>query len=158
MRKEYLKESVISRYSDGMSLQWISNNFDITIKEVKDILLEFKNDNKKGHNRILYKDELFMVVAERDLNGVSRRDIETELEINIATVRSACEKFGKGCKSKKNPYIKVDCKDLSKCPHCNSDKVNQVDEDGLNVYCMDCGNEFFEEGEDFWMIDWSYIG
>lgn len=134
------KHKIIKAYSEGSPLELIADSFKITLEEVKDILLKFKEDNK---NKNSFTDEFKRVVAERDLNGVARSTISKELSLNINTVRKFCELFGQAMKDKAysdNEYTRIDGKfSLDICPKCNSKRNNLVDE---NVtFCLDCNSE-----------------
>ena len=151
-----LEKKVLEAYKDGSDLGLIITSFNITHKAVKKILINYKEMSKY---RRTFTDEFKIMIAERDLNGVSRQKIATELEINPTTVKRACEKFGQSNKetvASENQYTELEG-DFSKdaCPSCKSNKVNEVDED--NIYCMDCGGEFIFKKNSVSKINWEYL-
>src|SRR5690606_11006195 len=113
-------------------LEYIIESLNITYKKVKQILINFKESNRYKRT---FTDEFKKVIAERDMNGISRRQISLELEINANTVKRACEAFGQSLKGRvtsDNEYTKIDnVSDMSKCLLCGSKDLNEVD---LNTY------------------------
>ncbi len=143
-----MNEKVLEAYSDGMPLGRIVEKFNVPYKRIKDILHTYKEQSRKGRT---FTDEFKQMIAERDMRGVTRKDISEELEINTGTVKKACEQFGQAIKEKAssdNQYTLVDVKDLSKCPSCDSKKVNKIDSMAMNqntegIFCKNCGDEHF---------------
>lgn len=163
-----LEEKVIGAYADGSELGLIVESFNITYKQVTQILASFKEANKGKRS---YSDEFKRVIAERDMNGIDRTAIRKELEINSITIKKACEQFGQSSKNKassENEYTRIEgevSKDI--CPSCKSRKNNIVDEE--TTYCMDCGKEHvyktetIQDGEEETTItyalkvNWEYV-
>lgn len=149
-------EEFVLLYEDGLSIGSISEHFEITEGEVHECLEQLKDLHRKGKG---FDDDIKRVIAMRDKNEISRRQIASELSINIATIKKACEKFGQSVKAKdsfENYYEELEkFYDLSTCPDCNSKRVNEVDED--SIYCMDCGMEFFNKNGKTNRINWEYI-
>lgn len=153
-----LERQVLEMYRNGSKIEEIIKSLNITHRKVKQILLDFKNKNKL---KKAFTDEFKKVIAERDLNGISRRQIALELEINASTVRKACEKFGQTLKEKpindeNKLFTRIDGKfNKDKCPKCKNNGVNEVD---INtIYCKNCGNEFIIKKDHILMINWEYI-
>lgn len=151
-----LEQKVIDAYRDGSEIGYIIESFNISHKRVKSILLNLKESSR--HKRT-FTDDFKKIIAERDMNGISRRQISLELEINANTVKRACEAFGqslKGRATSNNEYTKIDnVSDMSKCLSCGSKDFNEVD---LNTYyCMKCGNEFIFKGDHALKVNWEYL-
>lgn len=151
-----LESKVIEMYRGGNKLEYIIESLNITYKKVKQILINFKESNRYKRT---FTDEFKKVIAERDMNGISRRQISLELEINANTVKRACEAFGQSLKGRvtsDNEYTKIDnVSDMSKCLLCGSKDLNEVD---LNTYyCMKCGNEFIFKGDHALKVNWEYL-
>lgn len=151
-----LERKVIEMYRDGNRLENIAESLNITYKKVKQILINFKENNKYKRT---FTDDFKKVIAERDMNGISRRQISLELEINVNTVKKACEKFGQTFKERtasNNEFTRIDgVFSLSECPLCNSADVNEVDDN--TIYCMDCGNEFIIKKNHALKVNWEYL-
>lgn len=151
-----LEDTVIEMYRDGNEIKYIIESLNITHKRVKQILIGMKESNR--HKRT-FTDEFKKIIAERDMNGISRRQISLELEINANTVRKACEKFGQTFKeraSSDNEFTRIDGKfDLSECPSCKSKDVNEVEDN--TIYCMSCGDEFIIKKDHALKINWEYV-
>lgn len=145
-----LEQKILDAYEDGSDLGYIIECLNTTHSRVKEVLLAFKEANR---TKKTYSNELKKVIAERDKNGIARRQIALELEINVNTVKKACEAFGQSYKdraSSENEFTRIDLEefDMTVCPTCKSKKVNKVDDN--TIYCMKCGSEheFFEIFED----------
>ncbi|AYP68291.1 hypothetical protein PQE75_gp188 [Bacillus phage vB_BcoS-136] len=150
------EQLVLEAYRDGSPIKLIMEGFQLSKDDVKKILLNYKEQNMI--NRRL-TDEIKRMIAERDINGIARRQISLELEVNINTVKKACEKFGQALKEKATSdksYTRINRKlDTSTCPSCSSEKVNYVD---LNTYyCMDCGDEYEHYIDHVLRINWEYL-
>lgn len=141
-----LEERIIEAYRDGSELGYIVESFNIPYKRVKSILINLKESSRYKRT---FTDEFKTIIAERDANGVSRRQISLELEINANTVKRACEQFGNSLKGRAvsdNEFTRIDgAKDMTVCPSCKSSKVNEVDV--KTIYCMSCGDEFVFKSE-----------
>lgn len=144
-----LREKIINAYAEGSNISYIAECFDITPDDVLNELRQFKNDSVFKRT---FTDEFKMMIAERDMRKVTRTSISEELQLNVATVKRACEKFGNAIKeiaSNDNVYTIVDgVHNLDTCPTCNNHKVNKIESvsDGINtdgIYCMECGDEHF---------------
>jgi transposase-like protein len=144
-----IDEKVIQAYADGSTLETIAESFKISMRLVKGILLKYKEDNRLKRT---FTNDFKKVIAERDINGVARSTIAEELDINVSTVKKACEKFGQAIKEKatsEQAYTLIEgVHDLKVCPTCQSKKVNEIDSisDNVNttgIYCKDCGDEHF---------------
>lgn len=151
-----MEKMVIEAYRDGNDLKYMGEALGITYDEIKDILVGFKVNSKHGRT---FTDEFKKIIAERDMNGISRRQISTELEINAHTVKKACEAFGQVRKEKAQPineFTKIDGNfDGSKCPTCESKDVREVDED--TIYCFDCGNEHEIYDSYVLRVNWEHV-
>lgn len=147
---------ILQAYKEGNDLGYIIESVNTTHKSIKDILLRYKEANRKGRS---FTDEFKKMVAERDMNGVSRRQISIELEINVNTVKKACELFGKAFKEKAvsgNEYTRIDGKfDLKSCPSCESKKVNEVED--KTIYCKNCGDEHIIKKDHALKVNWEYL-
>jgi len=158
-----LSENVLQAYQDGSDVAYIIECFNITHEEFKKILLDYKEGNR--HKRTFTK-EFRQMVAERDINGVSRRQIASELEINFTTIKRACEEFGQAVKDKATSdqaYTIVEgVKGLEVCPSCQSKSVNEINSiaDNVNttgIYCKNCGDEHFTIGNDVYRVNFEYL-
>lgn len=135
-----VEQKVLEAYADGSDLNLIVESFNITHKRVLEILNTYKS---KSHYKKTFTDEFRTMIAERDINGVARSTIAKELNINVSTVKRACELFGQSLKEKATSdkaYTRIDGDfKLSNCPSCGSKKNNLVDE--KTTYCLKCDSE-----------------
>lgn len=150
------KQLILEAYRDGSPIGLIKESFSLTEEEIKTCLEEFKNKNRLSRT---FEDDFKKVIAERDINGIPRRQIALELNINVNTVKKACEQFGQTFKeraSSENVYTRIDgVFDKSTCPSCSSKKVNEVEE---NVtYCKDCGSEHTFYKDHVLKLNWEYL-
>lgn len=147
---------VLEAYRDGSDLGYIIENLNISHNKVKSILINLKESSRYKRT---FTDEFKMMIAERDTNGVSRRQISLELEINANTVKRACEKFGQSFKEKAtsdNEFTVMDrVYDMSKCPSCGNEKINKVDD--KTTYCKKCGNEHVHNEDHTLKVNWEYL-
>lgn len=150
------KEEILEAYSNGIPLGMIIESLNLTHKQVKQVLLKFKEDNRLNRS---FTDNFKIIIAERDINGVTRSEIAKELEINAGTVKKACEKFGQSIKDKAssdNVYTRIDGKfEMSHCPSCGSGKNNIVDEN--ITFCMDCDSEHEYYDDHVLKVNFEYL-
>ena len=152
MKKQYILEA----YADGSSLSYLAESFGITEEEVKAILVTYKEESRFKKS---FTDEFRKMIAERDLNGVTRNAIAKELELNVNTVKKSCEAFGQAVKGKAtsdNAFTRIDGEfTMDTCPSCSSKKNNVVDDN--TTYCMTCDSEHeYYEGYVF-KINYEYL-
>lgn len=151
-----LEDRVIEMYRDGNKIECIIESLNITHKRVKQILIGLKESSRYKRT---FTDEFKKIIAERDMNGISRRQISLELEINANTVKKACEKFSQTFKrraSSDNEFTRINGEfSLSECPLCKSKDVNEVDNN--TIYCMSCGDEFIIKKDHALKVNWEYI-
>jgi predicted RNA-binding Zn-ribbon protein involved in translation (DUF1610 family) len=151
-----LKQKVIDAYADGSPIQFIAESFKISQELTKDILIKYKEESRFKKT---FTDEFKKMIAQRDINGVSRRQIADELNINANTVKKACEQFGQTLKERavsENAYTRIDGKfTMKSCPSCKSKKVNNVDEN--TIYCMNCGEEHIIKDDHALRLNWEYL-
>ncbi|UGO50770.1 hypothetical protein PQE68_gp179 [Bacillus phage vB_BanS_Sophrita] len=144
-----LLAKIINAYSEGSDIKFISECFSITEERV---LEELRNFKEQSRFKRTFTDEFRIMVAERDMRQIPRSRIAEELQLNVATVKSACEKFGNALKevaSNDNVYsIVEEVKDIKTCPTCGNKKVNEIESvfgnsvvDG--IFCLECGDEHF---------------
>lgn len=135
-----LEERIIEAYRDGSDLGYIVESFNISHEKIKSTLINLKENSRYKRT---FADEFKKIIAERDMNGVSRRQISLELEINANTVKRACEQFGQARKEKAQPvneFTKVTGTFRGDfCPTCKGKNVNEVED--KTIYCFDCGDE-----------------
>lgn len=151
-----IEQKVLEAYTDGSTLNLISESFNITIEEIENILINYKEKSKLNKS---FTDEFKQMIAERDLNGVARSTIAKELKLNVNTIKKACELFGQAIKDKAPSdlaFTRIDGQfTMDTCPNCKSSRVNEVDD--KTIYCKDCGNEFFEDDGVVYKVNWEYI-
>jgi predicted RNA-binding Zn-ribbon protein involved in translation (DUF1610 family) len=151
-----LELKVLEAYQEGSDLGYIVECFNITHSRVKQILTAFKDANRVKRT---FTDDFKKVIAERDINGVPRRQIALELEINVNTVKKACGKFGQALKdraSSENEYTRIEGEfDLKTCPSCGSSNVNIVEDN--TTYCKKCGNEHIINEDHALKLNWEYL-
>lgn len=141
LEQEEQLEQVISKYSEGKSLESISSKLGLALEEVQSFLTQFKNDNRKNKNS--YMNDIKEVVAMRVDSGVAVAEISRELQLNKMTVKRFHLKFGEV--NRKQPleehmFTRIDGEHWREiCPSCGSKNNNQVNEE--STYCMDCGIE-----------------
>jgi len=146
-----LLAKIINAYSEGSDIKLIAECFNITEEQV---LEELRNFKEKSRFKRTFTDEFRIMIAERDMRKISRTKIGEELQLNVATVKTACEKFGNALKevaSNDNVYSIVEgVTSIKTCPSCENKKVNEIESvygasavvvDG--IYCMECGDEHF---------------
>jgi hypothetical protein len=150
------EQKILKSYQDGTDLGYMVEKLNIPYKVIEKFLIEYKDKNRLPKS---FTEEFKMVIAERDMNGVSRRQISKELGINANTVKKACEEFGQSNKEKassQNEYTTIEGEfPLTVCPSCNSNKVNTVDDN--TTYCKNCGSEHIHHKTYALKINWEYI-
>lgn len=151
------EKGVLNAYRNGVDVGQIARLNNTTYDAIKDILMKFKEINR---NKRIFTNEFKRVIADRDINGISRRQISLELEINASTVKRACEQFGRAFKEKPSPtnneytIIEGDFNILN-CPTCGSRRVNEIDH--KITYCMECGNEHIYKTGYVLKVNWEYL-
>lgn len=154
-----IDDKILEMYERGSELGTIIETQNITHKHLMLVLKRFVENNKNKNGT--YTDDIKKVIASRDRAGVTRGNISFELGININTVRSACEKFGKPRKKsegqiKNQLFVRIGKgNNFDKCPLCKSSKVNEVEID--EFYCIDCGNEFRTDGNHIYKLNWDMV-
>jgi transposase-like protein len=152
--KQELK--ILELYQDGMDIGLMVEKLNVPHRLIKNVLVAYKDANRLKKS---FTDEFKMLIAERDMNGVSRRQIAQELEINANTVKKACEQFGQTHKEKatsENEYTRIEGEfPLTVCPSCKSDKVNVVEDN--TTYCKSCGSEHIHNEDHALKINWEYV-
>lgn len=151
-----LEQKVKEAYAEGSPISLIAESFKISQRLTKGILLKYKEDSRYKKT---FTDEFRKMIAERDMNGIARRIIAEELELNVNTVRKACEQFGQAIKEKATSdlaFTRIDGEfDLKVCPSCGSKKNNLVDD--KTTYCMSCDSEH-EYHEDYVLkVNFEYL-
>ena len=150
------RQKILDAYADGSDLGLIVESFNITYKQVVAELLSFKEESRFKKT---FTDEFKNIIAQRDINGVSRSDIAKELQINANTVKKACEQFGNSLKGKaksENEYARIDgVFPLDKCPSCGSKQVNLVDD--KTTYCKKCGSEHIHKKDHVLKLAWEHL-
>jgi hypothetical protein len=150
------KQMVLEAYADGSPVGLIAESFKVTQVQVLELIRNHKEDSRFKRT---FTDEFRRMIAERDMNGVARSAIASELELNVNTVKKACELFGQAIKEKATSdqaFTKIsgDFK-LHTCPSCGSKRNNLVDE--KTTYCMTCDTEHeYHDGYVF-KINYEYI-
>lgn len=151
-----LKEKVLEAYQNGSNLGYMVECFNISNEEIKEILINYKENNRVKRT---FTDDFKRLIAERDINGVARRQIAEELGINVNTVKKACQQFGQAFKEKSTSeqvYTRIDGEFwLDSCPSCNSYKVNVVEDN--TTYCKDCGCEHIIKEDHALRLNWEYL-
>ncbi|UUV47004.1 DNA-binding protein [Bacillus phage vB_BanS-Thrax5] len=144
-----LLAKIINAYSEGSEIKFIAECFNLTEERV---LEELRNFKEQSRYKRTFTDEFRIMVAERDMRKISRTKIAEELQLNVATVKTACEKFGNALKevaSNDNVYTVVEgVTSIDTCPNCGNKKVNEIETTFGNsvvdgIYCMECGDEHF---------------
>ncbi|SDX97299.1 hypothetical protein [Thermoactinomyces sp. DSM 45892] len=157
------EEKVLDAFSKGVGILVIQEELSCLESDISRILIKYKEKNRQKNS---FSDDFKKLIAERDMHNVPRKTIATELRINVATVSKACKQFGqktKGRVSSYNLYSEiVGINNLKRCPNCNSEKVNRIESLVRNfntsgIFCMDCGNEYFELKGKFYHINFEYI-
>lgn len=134
-------ENILEDYSDGKAIEMIAEGNGLDIEQILSVLIDYKEASRFKKT---FNDDFKKLIAQRDINGVSRSEISRELQISAVTVKKSCTEFGQAVKEKstsENEYTRMDGEfELSNCPSCGSAKNNLVDE--LNTtYCMECNSE-----------------
>lgn len=151
-----LEQRVISAYADGSDIAVIAESFGQTKEQILEVLGGYKEANRFKRT---FNDIFKMMIAERDLNGVTRSSIATELGININTVQKACEAFGQKFKEQAtnhNTYTRTDGEfPKDQCPGCNSKRYNPVEE--RTYFCLSCGHEYIHNDDHVLSVNWEYL-
>lgn len=151
-----LEQKILEAYADGSPIGLIMESFNVSREQITEILDAHLEANRYKRT---FTDEFKRMIAERDINGIPRRQIALELKLNVNTIKKACEQFGQALKERAtsdNAYITVIRDfDLSTCPSCESKKVNVVDEN--TTYCKSCGNESVHNEDHALILKWEYI-
>lgn len=159
-----LNQRIIDAYRDGSPLSYIQQCFGVSNKYIKEVLIDYKERNRK--HKKAFTDEFKKLIAERDINGVPRRQIAFELDVSMSTVQSACKQFGQAVKERafsENTYTVVEgVHNLEHCPNCGSKRVNEIESvvgnvNTTGVYCMGCGSEYFILNGQVYQVNWEYI-
>lgn len=155
-----LEQKIIDAYRDGSPLCYIQECFGVSKEYIKKVLIDYKERNRYKKT---FTNEFKQLIAERDINGIPRMQIASELNININTVKRACEQFGQAIKGRafsENTYTLIEgVHNLERCPRCRSRRVNEVEPvvGTMGIYCMECGSEFFIMDEQVYQVNWEYI-
>lgn len=136
-----IEHKILESYSEGSPISFIADSFRLSEQITLDIIRNYRDKNRYKRT---FTEDFKRMIAERDLNGVARSTIASELEVNINTVKKACEKYGQAVKDKATSgqlYTKIEGNfSLDICPNCGSKHNNLVDEN--TTYCFDCESEF----------------
>jgi transposase-like protein len=151
-----LKNTIIELYAEGGQISIMAESLNIDQSTILNLLIEYKETNRFKKT---FTDNFKKMIAKRDMSGIARRTIASELQLNANTIKKACEKFGQSNKeraSSANAFTRVNGK-FSKeiCPSCESKRVNEVDEN--TIYCLVCGNEFIHRKGYILKINWEYL-
>lgn len=151
-----MKNIILELYAEGGHISIMAESLNID----KSTILETLNDHKESSRfKKTFTDDFKKIIAKRDSNGIARRTIANELQLNANTIKKACEKFGQSNKERAtsaNAFTRINgkfTKDI--CVTCESKKVNEVDEN--TVYCLDCGNEHIHRKGYVLKINWEYL-
>ena len=151
-----INKKVLEAYRDGSSLETIQSSFNLTKEQIKNILIQEKENNRFKRT---FTDDFKRIIAERDTNGIPRRQISLELEISVNTVKKACEQFGQVFKeraSSDNAFTRIERElDMTTCASCGSKKVNLVEEN--TTYCLSCGSEHIHHKDHVLRVNWEYL-
>lgn len=134
-------KDILEAYSNGNTIFMIADSFDMSEEEVLELLLSHKESSRFKKT---FNEDFRIMIAERDLSGISRSDISRELKLNAGTIQKACIQYGQAIKEKANDdsiYTRIDGEfTIDVCPSCNSRKNNLVDE-MFTTFCMSCDSE-----------------
>lgn len=159
-----MENKVLELYKSGVSIKEISSEVKASEDEILNILRNYKESQKqKGQ----YTEEFMKFVAKRDCHEVLRKDIMSELNISRSFLSRAIEQFGflkkMNGEDSEEFYSKFDKNfDSSKCPECNSKKVNHLNTlyNGVpakGIYCISCGNEFVKHENNIYKVKWENV-
>lgn len=155
-----LEQRILDAYREGSDLGYIQQCFNLSEEEIRKVLINYKDRN---HYKRTFTDDFKKLIAERDLNNVSRRQIISELSVSANTVKQACKQFGQLVKryaSSENEYTIVKgVHNLDCCPSCKNKRVNNVEsiESQETVFCMNCHGEFFKLKGNVYQVNWEYV-
>lgn len=153
-----LKQKILDAYADGSTLGLIVESFNITYSQLVATLIEFKEESRYKKT---FTDEFKKMIAQRDLNGVARSTIASELQINANTVKKSCEKFGQALKDKntsEKAFERIDGEfSMKECPNpkCKSKNVNIIEDN--TTYCKDCGDEYIHNEDHVLRVAWEHL-
>lgn len=155
-----LQDKILSSYRGGSEIELISYVLNVDI----DIILQtIRNYKKSSKHKNSYTVEFKTMIAERDMNGVSRTNIKNELDIHENTIRKFCQKYGVVKKEKETESDELytyysEGLLLNSCPKCNGKKLNTVTEYfGEEKYCINCSSQFKQVGDSIHILNWEYI-
>lgn len=150
------EQKILEAYADGSPLELIIDSFDLERSQVLDILLTYKENNRFKKT---FTNEFKRLIAERDINGIARKKIAEELQLNVNTIKKACENFGQAIKEKAtsdNIFTRIDGEfDLKICPSCGSKRNNLVDE--KTTFCLTCDSEHVYHKDHVLKVNFEYI-
>lgn len=131
-----------------------------SLKIDQNTIITVLNEHKElNRYKKTFSDDFKKMIAQRDMNGVARKTIATELKLNANTIKKACEKFGQSNKDRAtsaNAFTRINGKfSMDACPSCSSSKVNEVDEN--TTYCLKCGSEHIHKKDHVLKINWEYL-
>lgn len=149
-------DMILGAYADGSELALMITSFNVTHRYITDILHRYKEDNREKKS---FTKEFKKMVAQRDMNGITRNAIAKELGINPNTVKKFCEQFGQAMKEKatsNNEYTRIDGDfPITVCPSCDAKKPNIIDE--RTTYCKKCGNEHIHMEDHALKVNFEYL-
>lgn len=149
-------ERLISYYSDGRSIDHIAWKLKTTEEDVLKTLRFYCNEQREKRT---FSEDFKKVLADRDLTGIARTTIASEMGINVNTVKKSCEQYGQQSKevaSSEKTYTKIEgVFPRDKCVECKSERYNEVGED--TYYCYKCGNEYIHRKTHVLRVNWEYI-
>lgn len=133
-------KAILEAYADGSPLKLIAESFNVKEEYIKEFLIKHKEDSRFKKS---FTEEFRKMIAERDMSGVARNTIASELGLNVNTVKKSCEAHGQSVKGKatsENLHTKIEGDfDLKICPSCKSRRNNLVEEG--TTFCLDCDSE-----------------
>lgn len=155
-----LENKILKHYRGGSEIELMSYVLNVDIDTILQTVRNYKEQSKYKNS---YTIEFKTMIAERDMNGISRTSIKNELDIHENTIRKFCTKYGV---AKKETETESDEEYsyysegllLDNCPKCNSRKLNIIMEyNGEEKYCMDCSSQFKQVDNAIHILNWEYI-
>lgn len=157
-----LENKILSYYRDGSEIELMSYVLNVDIDTILQTVRNYKEQSKYKNS---YTIEFKTMIAERDMNGISRTSIKNELDIHESTIRKFCTKYGVAKKEKETESESDEVYTyysngllLDSCPKCSSKKLNVIIEYfGEEKYCMNCSSQFKQVGDTIHILNWEYI-
>ena len=153
-----VKGSLIEQYyTDGLSINSISNRLGLEESTVIEALRSFKVKEGRG-----YSHQFKEIVVDRLIAVGSKGQVKEELDVAYKTMSKYLEEFNIELTFDKSMmYTKIDWHRFDMCPDCGTRDVNDLNiykEDNIkHSYCVECGTEWQKAGKSIVRVNFEYV-